>query len=119
MLIGFFELKFLITDSFYSEVLKNGCSFEQSSGICYEAFSEYINEMGEAECVVALSSILRLMVRHNLQLTEYDIKNLDKVLSLFGQTDMKSILTGSEYEYLEEDIRILEYKRKELILISR
>lgn len=104
---------FLITDSFYSEALKNGYSYEQSAKICYEAFTEYINEEG-AECVVALSSILRLILRHDLRLTEYDIKNLDKVLSIFGQMDMKSILTESEYEYLEEDIMILEYKRKEL-----
>lgn len=111
--VVFFELKFLIVDSFYSEVLKNGCSYEQAAGICYEAFSEYINEEG-AECVVALSSILRLILRHDLQLTEYDIKNLDKALSIFGKMDMKNILTESEYEYLKEDIMILEYKRKEL-----
>lgn len=110
---NFFELKFLITDSFYSEALKNGYSYEQSAGICYEAFSEYINK-GGAECVVALSSILRLILRHDLQLTEYDIKNLNKALSLFGQIDMKNILTESEYEYLEEDILILEHKHKEL-----
>lgn len=113
MLVDFFELKFLIVDSFYSEALKNGCSYEQSAGICYEAFSEYINGKG-AECVAALSSILRLILRHDLQLTEYDIKNMDKALSLFGQIDMKNILTESEYEYLEEDILILEHKRKEL-----
>lgn len=113
MSIDFFELKFLITDSFYSEVLKNGYSYEQSAGICYEAFTEYINEEN-AECVIALSSILRLMLRHDLQLTEYDIKNLNKVLLLFRQIDLKNILTESEYEYLEEDIMILEYKRKEL-----
>lgn len=113
MSINFFELKLLITDSFYSEALKNGYSYEQSAKICCEAFSEYITEEG-AECVVALSSILRLILRHDLQLTEYDIKNMDKVLSLFGQLDMKSILTESEYEYLEEDIMILEYKRREL-----
>lgn len=113
MSINFFELKFLITDSFYSEALKNGHTFEQSAKICCEAFSEYITEEG-AECVVALSSILRLILRHDLRLTEYDIKNLNKALSLFGQIDMKSILTKSEYEYLEEDIMVLEYKRKEL-----
>ncbi len=113
MSINFFELKFLITDSFYSEALKNGYPFEQSAGICYEAFSEYINEEG-AECVFTLSSILRLILRHDLQLTEYDIKNMDKALLLFGQIDMKNILTESEYEYLKEDIMILEYKSKEL-----
>lgn len=113
MSVDFFELKFLITDSFYSEALKNGHTFEQSAKICCEAFSEYITGEG-AECVVALSSILRLILRHDLRLTEYDIKNLNKALSLFGQMDMKSILSESEYEYLEEDIMILEYKRREL-----
>lgn len=113
MSINFFELKFLIIDSFYNEALKNGYSYEQAAGICYEAFTEYIKAEG-AECVVALSSILRLKLRHDLQLTEYDVKNLDKVLSLFGQIDMKKVLTVSEYEYLEEDILILEYKHKVL-----
>lgn len=112
MLIDFFELKFLIVDSFYNEVYKNNYSYEQSASICYEAFSEYINEEG-VDCVVAISSILRLKLRHDLQLTEYDVKNMDKVLSLFGQMDMKNILKESEYEYLEEDILILEYKYKE------
>lgn len=113
MLINFFELKFLIIDSFYSEVLKNGYSYEQSAGMCYEAFAEYFNEEG-AECAVALSSILRLKLRHDLQLNEYDIKNMNKVFLIMDQIDMKKILTESEYKYFEEDILILEYKRKEL-----
>lgn len=112
MSVDFFELKFLIVDSFYSEVSKNNYSYEQAAGICYEAFSKYIDEE-ETECVVALSSILRLKLRHDLQLTGYDIKNMEKVLSLWGQMDMKNFLTESEYEYLEEDILILESKRKE------
>lgn len=78
----------MIVDSFYSEVSKNNYSYEQAAEICYEAFSEYINEEG-AECVVVLSSILRLKLRHELQLTGYDIKNMEKVLLLWGQMNMK------------------------------
>lgn len=112
--IEFFELKFLITDSFYSEVLKNKYSFEQSSGICYESFSEYIN-CDSIECIVSISTIIRLKIRHELQLTEYDIKNINKILRLVKVIPLNTILNDSENEYLEEDIQIIEYEYNKLV----
>lgn len=41
--MSFSEIKYLLVDSFYSEKLKNNYSYEQVAGICYEEFSEYIN----------------------------------------------------------------------------
>ncbi|SFK09781.1 MULTISPECIES: hypothetical protein [unclassified Bacillus (in: firmicutes)] len=111
--VNFFELKFLITDSFYSQVLKNGYSYEQASGICYESFFEYVN-CNSIESVIAVSTIIRLKTRHKLQLTKYDIENMKKILELLNVLHLDKILNDSESGYLEEDIQIIEYQFKEL-----
>ncbi len=108
MNINFFELKYLIADSFYSEILKNKYSFEQSAGICYEAFSEYINN-NDIESIISIAEIIRLKIRHQVELTQYDIDNMKKVLTLCKVINVEKILNDSEYEYLEEDIQIIEY----------
>lgn len=113
MNIDFFELKYLITDSFYSEILKNKYSFEQSAGICYEAFDEYINS-NAIESIISISEIIRLKIRHQVELTQYDIDNIKKVLTLFKAMNVKKILNTSEYEYLEEDIQTIEYQYNKL-----
>ena len=108
MNINFFELKYLIMDSFYSEILKNKYSFEQSAGICYESFAEYINS-NAIESIISISEIIRLKIRHQVELTQYDIDNMKKVITLFKAMNVEKILNTSEYEYLEEDIQTIEY----------
>lgn len=111
MEINFFELKYLIVDSFYCDVLKNGYSYEQAAGICYESFYGYISG-SSIECIVALCSILRLKLRHGVKLNEHDITDMEKVMSLFETLDVKSSLNEVEYEYLEEDVFFIKEKIK-------
>ena len=66
------------------------------------------------ESVIAISSIIRLKLRHGLQLTQNDIQKIKKVLLLYKTLQVNSLLDESEMEYLEEDIAIIEYKYKEL-----
>lgn len=108
MNINFFELKYLITDSFYNEILKNKYSYEQAAGICYESFAEYINS-NTIESIISISEIIRLKIRHQVKFTQYDIDNMKNVLTLFKEIDVEKILNTSEYEYLEEDIETIEY----------
>lgn len=112
--VNFFELKFLIIDSFYVDVLKNDYTLQQASGICYESFLEYINSDG-IESMIAISTIIRLKIRHKLQLTEYDIKNMKKVLQQAKELPLNEILNESEIEYLQEDIDIIQYQYNKLI----
>lgn len=113
MLINFFELKYLIVDSFYLESSRNGYTYEQASGICYESFAEYVNS-DKLEGIIAISTIIRLKLRHSLQLTQHDILNIKKILFLYSTLDVGEFLNESESEYLEEDIAIIEYAYKEI-----
>ncbi|MBD5136134.1 MAG: hypothetical protein HDT39_09290 [Lachnospiraceae bacterium] len=113
MPINFFELKYLILDSFYLESSQNGYIYEQSSGICYESFAEYVNS-DKLEAIISISTIIRLKLRHGLQLTQYDMLNIKKILCLYSTLGVKDFLNESELEYLEEDIAVIEYKYKEI-----
>ncbi len=45
-MIDYFQIKYLISECFYYEVFVNKHSYNQASGICHEAFAEYINSTG-------------------------------------------------------------------------
>ncbi|WP_432665094.1 hypothetical protein R9X47_02365 [Wukongibacter baidiensis] len=112
--VNFFELKYLITDSFYEEALNNGYSYGQAAGICYEAFFEYISS-NNIESIISISTIIILKLRHKEELSKYDIEDMKKILDLSKKIDFKKRLNDSEIEYLEEDIDIVECKYKELV----
>lgn len=107
MSINFFELKYLITDCFYSEKTLNGYTYEQAAGICYESFAEYVNS-DTPECITAISEIIGLKCRHKVQLTESDAERIQNALQLYSIPKIKAAFTVSELEYLEEDIAFLE-----------
>ncbi|MDE7397932.1 MAG: hypothetical protein K2N06_00235 [Oscillospiraceae bacterium] len=113
MSINFFELKYLITDCFYSEKTLNGYTYEQAAGICYESFAEYVNS-DSPECITAISEIIGLKCRHKVQLTESDTWEIKKALRLYSTLCVKDVFTESELEYLEEDIAFLEELQSKL-----
>lgn len=58
--------------------------------------------------MVAISTLIRLKLRHKLNITEQDILDVKKILSLIRDMDVKSVLDEAELEYLEEDIAVIE-----------
>ncbi len=44
-MIDYFQIKYLISECFYFEVFVNKHSYNQASGICHEAFAEYIKSL--------------------------------------------------------------------------
>lgn len=113
MSINFFELQYLITDSFYFEVLVHEHTYEQAAGICYQSFYEYISA-NDVSSVVAVSLITQLMMRHKVQFTEQDIKNLKQALDLSKKINYKGSLNEHEVEYLEEYVELVKNKYIEL-----
>lgn len=111
--ISFFELKYLIIDTFYSEWTRNGYTPRQAWGICYESFTEYIISETE-ESVVAICTIIRLKLRHKIPLDEYDTKEIQKAIRLYEVPEIKAAFNEIELEYLEEDIEILKASQSKL-----
>lgn len=101
--VSYFELKYLINDSFYYEVFINGHSVEQAAGICYEAFAGYICS-GGIESIFARIEILKLKRRHKLKLGELDIQSMNYILEKSNNTDWTNLLNAQELEYFEEDL---------------
>lgn len=113
MSINFFELKYLITDCFYSEKTLNGYTYGQAAGVCYYSFADYVNS-DSPECITAISEIIGLKCRHGVQLTESDTERIQKALRLYSIPKIKAAFTEYELEYLKEDIAFLEELQSKL-----
>jgi len=111
--MSFFEIKYLIVDSFYSEKLKNNYSYRQSAGICYEDFSEHINN-ASWEGITVISTIMSLKIRHKIELTKDDLNDIKYILELSRKIKLEMFLTEIEMEYLEEDLQLLAFKLNEI-----
>lgn len=111
--MNYFELKYLITDTFYEEVTLNGYTFGQAAGICYESFTEYV-DADNTESVIAISSIILLKLRHKLPLSESDMCRLGEILDLYSAPDFKDSIGKSEFEYLDEEMQVLKEKFNKL-----
>ena len=110
--ISFFELKYLITDSFYFEILKNSRTYGQAYGICYESFYGYIVSDG-IYSAVAIFSIMLLAIRHNVELSDNNIKLIKTALNKVKSLDIENTLNSAEREYLEDDIQSLNFYLKD------
>ncbi|MFD0589137.1 hypothetical protein ACFQZE_14140 [Paenibacillus sp. GCM10027627] len=117
MSINFFELQYLITDSFYFEVTVHEHTYEQSAGICHQSFYEYIIA-DNTNSILSVSLITQLMMRHSVPFTELDIKNIKRILELSDKINYQDSLNEHEVEYLEEYIELVRNKYKELSLES-
>lgn len=109
MSINFFELQYLITDSFYFETSVHEHTYEQAAGICYQSFYEYISA-DDVSSIVAVSLLTQLMMRHEVKFTEQDIRKLKQVLDLSKTINYKDSLTKHEVEYLEEYVELVKNK---------
>ena len=110
---NFFELQYLITDSFYFEVTVHDHTYEQSAGICYQSFYEYISA-DNISSILSISLLTQLMIRHNVAFTELDIINMKRVLDLSEKINYQDSLDEQEVEYLEEYLELVKNKYKEL-----
>lgn len=112
--VSFFELKYLINDTFYYEVSINGYTFGQAVGICYESFLGYIMSDG-MEGIVARMELLKLKMRHKVKLDENDIQSMQYIVKKSGELDWANLLSAEEIEYFEED---LDWVKEQLVNIA-
>jgi hypothetical protein len=88
-------------------------SYEQSAGICYQSFYEYISA-DDISSIQSISLITQLMMRHNVKFTELDTNNMKRVLDLSAKINYQDSLDEHEVEYLEEYIELVKNKYIEL-----
>ncbi|MDC0763019.1 MULTISPECIES: hypothetical protein [Brevibacillus] len=112
MEMNFFELQYLIADSFYTEVCVNGRTYGQAAGICHLAFDQYIYS-DTILSIVAVSLLTKLMVRHDVPLSESDREDMLRVLRLAKEMDYRPMLSEDETEYVEEYLSLVRQKYEE------
>lgn len=107
--ISFFELKYLINETFYYESCVNNYTYAQAAGISYEAFYGYIVGDG-IESIVVRMELLKLKRRHdvNVKLGESDIKSMQYIVKRANEIDYSSLLNNREIEYFEEDLAVIK-----------
>ncbi len=109
-----YELRVLIVNSFYTNVIFNEYSLEHASTMCYETFVGEIN-FDSIDNIMAITTIIRLQIRNGLQLTEVDIENMRRLLESVKIVPINTILDENEYEYFEGYIIGIEMVYNELI----
>ena len=67
------------------------------------AFQEYIDSDGIA-AVIALSEILALKAKYEIELNTYDQEDKEKLFGLVEKLDVKNILSENEYKYLKQNL---------------
>ncbi|MED1948093.1 MULTISPECIES: hypothetical protein [Brevibacillus] len=107
--VEFFELQYLITDRFYYEVSLNDRTYGQAAGICYQSFYEHIVS-NNINTIITISLIIRLMIRHDVEISKSDIDDMKRVILLSQEINYEEVLNENQIEYLEEFIG--EIKRK-------
>jgi len=111
--VSFFELKYLINDTFYYEISINNRTYGQAAGICYEAFYGDIVNDGIGGIVVR-SEILMLKMRHKLNLSESDMKSMHYIIKKTKELDISRLLSVREREYFEEGLAAIKDKIMQL-----
>lgn len=102
-MVDYFQIKYLIIESFYYEVCVNNCSYAQAAGICYEEFLEYIKSRG-IESIVAESTIIRLKYRHKVSIDTSDINSMKSILEKSKELCEESFLNKESMEFFSEEL---------------
>ena len=112
-----FEFKYFVIDDIYREVLNSDDTFEISLQKCWVSLCGYIDS-DTISSIMVLSEMFALTIANDAKVYADDVKDIEKLLKLYNTLNVKNLLISSEYEYLKEDMKIIEYfyeKSKDVI----
>ncbi|WP_027422632.1 hypothetical protein [Lachnobacterium bovis] len=112
-----FEFKYFVIDDMYRDVLNSDDTFVESLTECWVSLCGYINS-DTILSIMIVSEIFAVTIANDAEVHADDVKDIEKLLKLYNTLNVKNLLISSEYEYLKEDMKIIEYfyeKSKDVI----
>lgn len=102
MIMGFYELKYRVIETFYDVLYEENYEYGQAAGRTYYEFYQEINDK-EIENVIVVITVGTRLLKHKA-LSEYHLNYIREAINIFNNIDVKSELSADEYEVLCEEI---------------
>ena len=107
-MINYYELKYLVTETFYENILQEQYTIGQSVGRCFVEFYNEIS-LNNIEALVVYSTILTRIAKHEKkELCSYE-KEVRCMNDLVIQQDILNGMSEDEVEAIKEDIEYVNY----------
>lgn len=113
----YYKLKYLVTETFYEDILKENYTISQTASRC---FVEFYGELSKnnIESIILISTILLRVAVHEVEKLESFVKKYDKMLEILNKIDLDDYLDEEEKEDILYDIACIkdcieEYVKKE------
>lgn len=108
MMINYYELKYLVTETFYENILQEKYTIGQSAGRC---FVEFYNEitLNNIESLIVYSTVLARIAKHENVLDSFK-KEVKSMNDLANEKDIFNVVKTDEVEALKEDVDYINSK---------
>ncbi len=91
----YYKLKYIITETFYENMLDENDTIGQASGRCLVEFFSELDE-NNIESIIVTSTILARIVRHEAKKLKDFLKEYDRILELLKKINLDEYLTEDE-----------------------
>lgn len=101
--MNYYELKYLVTETFYENILEENYTIGQTAGRCFAEFYSQLKK-NDLEALIVMSTILSRVAKHDntaLKLFEKDIKRMNL---LFEKKDVLMNIENDTFVMLKDDI---------------
>ena len=108
-MINYYELKYLVTETFYENILQEKYTIEQSAGRC---FVEFYNEitLNNIESLIVYSTVLARIAKHEKNVLDSFRKEVKRMNDLANEKDIFNVVKTDEVEALKEDVDYINSK---------
>ena len=108
-MISYYELKYLIIETFYENILEEKYTIGQSAGRCFIEFYNEVNLIN-IESLIVYSTVLARVAKHEKSVLNSLEKEVQQMNSLFIQKDILNNINDDEVKALKEDIDYINSK---------
>ena len=108
-MINYYELKYLVTETFYENILQEKYTIGQSAGRC---FVEFYNEitLNNIESLIVYSTVIARVAKHEKNVLDLFKKEVKSMNDLANEKDIFNVVKTDEVETLKEDVDYINSK---------
>ncbi len=99
----YYKLKYLVTETFYENMLDENYTIGQTSGRCFVEFYAELNE-NNIESIIVISTILARIARHEVKKLKDFLGKYNKMLELLKKVNLDDYLNEDERKDILYDI---------------
>ena len=99
----YYKLKYLVTETFYENMLDENYTSGQTAVRCFVEFYTRLSK-NNIESVIVASTILARVAAHEPEKLESFLKKYDEILKILEKINLDDYLNEEEKEYLLDDI---------------